>query len=99
MKLSELARKPQLTQVTINDADIVEQYGEPLEFWTWDRQPMEIFVKMAAIDTSNYSTVVGAVRELILDESGKPLLTGDLVLPTPVMMRVLAVVVERLGKS
>ena len=99
MKLSELARKPQLISITIDDAEIVEQYGEPIEFWTWDRQPLDVFVKMAAVDGNNYASVVNAVKELILDESGRPLLTGEVALPTQVMMRVLNVVVERLGKS
>lgn len=98
MKLSELAKKPQLVEITIDDADIVEQFGEPLSFYTWDRQPMDTFLKLASIDNSNIATVIDAVRNLILDEAGKPVLTGDATLPTAVMMRVINRVVESLGK-
>jgi hypothetical protein len=38
------------------------------------------------------------VRGLVLDEEGKPVITGDNTLPTKVMMRVITAVVESLGK-
>lgn len=98
MKLSEIAKKPKLIEVTINDADIVEEFGEPLTFWTWDRQPMDVFLKLAAIDQSNTASVIEAVRELILNEDGSPVLTGEDSLPTKVLMRVIVTVVESLGK-
>jgi hypothetical protein len=98
MKLSEIAKKPKLVEVTINDADIVEEFGEALTFWTWDRQPMDVFLKLAAIDQSNTASVIEAVRELILNEDGSPVLTGEESLPTKVLMRVIVTVVESLGK-
>jgi hypothetical protein len=98
MKLSELAKKPQLVQMTITDQDIVAEYGEAIEFWTWDRQPMDTFLKLASVDQNNTASVIAAVRDLILDETGQPVLTGDAVLPIPVMMRVITQVVEGLGK-
>lgn len=98
MKLSELAKKPQLIKITIDDEDIVQEFGEPLEFWTWDRQPMDTFLRLASVDQSNTSSVIGAVRDLILDETGKPVLVGDVSLPTVVLMRVITRVVESLGK-
>jgi hypothetical protein len=98
MKLSELAKKPQLVKVTIDDADIVAEFGEPLEFWTWDRQPMDTFLKLASLDQNNTATVIEAVRGLVLDEAGSPVITGEATLPTRVMMRVITSVVESLGK-
>jgi hypothetical protein len=98
MKLSELAKKPQLVKVTIDDADIVADFGEPLEFWTWDRQPMDTFLKLASLDQNNTATVIEAVRGLVLDESGTPVITGENTLPTKVLMRVITAVVESLGK-
>ena len=98
MKLSEIAKKPKLIEVTINDADIVEEFGEALTFWTWDRQPMDVFLKLAAIDQSNTASVIEAVRELILNEDGSPVLTGEESLTTKVLMSVIVTVVESLGK-
>lgn len=98
MKLSELAKKPQLVRVTIEDADIVSEFGEALEFWTWDRQPMDTFLKLASLDQNNTASVIEAVRGLVLDEAGAPVITGENTLPTKVMMRVITAVVESLGK-
>ena len=98
MKISELAKKPQLISVIIDDEDIVAEFGESIEFWTWDRQPMDVFLKLASINPDQTATVIQAVRELILDEQGEPVLTQDHVLPTRVMMRVITRVVDGLGK-
>ena len=84
--------------LTLSDEETVAEFGGALEFWTWDRQPMDVFLKLAAIDHSNTSTVVEAVRDLVLDENGKPIIKGDVTLPTKVMMRVITAVVESLGK-
>lgn len=98
MKLAELAKKPQLTKITIDDEETVAEFGEPLEFWTWDRQPMDVFLKLAAIDQSNTASVIEAVRGLILDEAGKEIITKEAQLPTKVLMKVITTVVESLGK-
>lgn len=98
MKLNELAKKPQLIEVTIDDADIVEEFGEALTFHTWDRQPMDVFLKLASISPENSASIMDAVRNLVLDEHGKPILVDGVSLPTKVMMRVITKVVEGLGK-
>jgi hypothetical protein len=98
MKLSEIAKKPLLIEVTIDDADIVEQYGEALTFWTWDRQPMHVFLKLASLNQSDTASVITAVRELILNEDGTQVMSEDAALPTQILMRVITTVVERLGK-
>jgi hypothetical protein len=98
MKLSEVAKKPQLIEVTIDDEDIVAEFGEPLVFHTWDRQPMDTFLKLAAIDPNNYASVIDAVKSLVLNEEGRAILSQDNSLPTKLMMRVIGKVVEGLGK-
>lgn len=98
MKLSELAAKPKLIKITMDDQDLVKEFGEPLEFWTWDRQPMETFLAMSNMDGENYASIIDSVRKLVLDESAKPIINGDVTLPTKVMLRVITKVVETLGK-
>lgn len=99
MKLSELAQKPRLIAVVLDDEDTMAEHGESVEFWTWDRQPMHVFMKLANINADNATAVIDAVRDLVLTEQGDPVLTDGVVLPTRVMMRVLTKVVENLGKS
>lgn len=98
MKLSELSAKPKLVSVIIDDEEIVKEYGEPLEFYTYDRQPVDVFLKLASIDQNNPSMVIDAVRKLILDENGKEIITQDGTLPSKVLMKVIQKAVESLGK-
>ena len=98
MKLTELAREPQLIKITVDDEDIIREYGEAVEFWTWDRQPMDVFLKMANRDPEDRSGIFELVRTLVLDESGQPIITESRSLPMDITMRVLTRVIEQLGK-
>ena len=97
MKLSQLTAKPQLIIVTLDDEETMKEYKEPLEFHTWDRQPLDIFMKLANADQNNTSTIIEIVRTLILDENGKEILNNDNMLPTKVLMRAIGKVTELLG--
>lgn len=99
MKLNQLAAKPQLIPVEINDEETVKQFGEPLEFWIWDRQPMDKFVRLATLDYNNFGEVTTLVKELLLDEQGNEIIRDDLVLPTNILMKAITTVIEALGKS
>lgn len=98
MKLAQIAKKPQLALMTLDDAETVKEFGEPLEFYTWDRQPMDIFLKLSTVDPTNQGAIISAVKELVMDEKGNKILEGEDVLPTNVMLRVMTKVVEGLGK-
>ena len=97
MKLTQLASKPQLECVTIDDKDIVEQYGEPLEFYMYDRQDMETFMSMASLDQNNTGEILKLISNLVYDAEGKKIITDEVTLPIPVMTRVIQKVVGRLG--
>ena len=99
MELSKIATKPQLIKSTLDDEDIVKEFGEPLEFYTWDRTPIDQFMKLASVYKDNYSSVLDAVTGLIMDKEGKPIITKDTSLPNNVLMKVVTKVVEGLGKS
>lgn len=100
MKLSQLAAKPKLIKLTLEDEDVVKEYGEPLEFWTWDRQPLDVFMQLASSTQGKNNAVemIGIVRTLILDEDGKEVITGDKMLPSSILLKVIGIVVEALGK-
>ena len=98
MKLSQLTAKPQLIDVHIDDEDTIKEFGEAIEFWTWDRQPMDTFMKLANSSGNDITNIIGVVRTLILDEKGKEILKDDQMLPTHVLMKAIAKVTELLGK-
>lgn len=98
MKLSQLAAKPQLIKLTIEDPDTVDVFGEAVEFWTWDRQPLDTFMKLAASNGENAGAMIEIVRELILDDQGKPIIAKDNMLPSALLIKAVAKIVETLGK-
>jgi hypothetical protein len=98
MKLSQLSAKPQLIDVHIDDEDTIKEFGEAIEFWTWDRQPMEVFMKLANMNNNDTANIIDVVKTLILDETGKEILTKDSMLPTHVLMKAITKVTELLGK-
>jgi hypothetical protein len=98
LKLTQLASKPQLIKLTLNTESIVEKYGDELEFWIYDRQPIDQFIKMATAQQDDQSKMIKMVNDLILDEDGNQVMTNDNSLPNDVMIAVISAVVERLGK-
>jgi len=98
MKLSELAAKPQLTKIIINDLEIVEKYGEELEFYVHDRFDMETFTKMASVESKEPGKLYEIVKDLILDENGMPVMRDEMVLPMDLMMAAVVKVTDSLGK-
>ena len=98
MKLTQLTAKPQLVLVKIDDEETIQEFNEPLEFYTWDRQPLDVFMKLASVDKDTTNNIIEIVRTLILDEHGKEILTNDSMLPTHVLMKAITKVTELLGK-
>lgn len=98
MKLSELTAKPQLIEIKIDDKETIDAFGEAITFHTWDRQPLDVFMKLANADHTNTANIVEIVRTLILDEKGKEVISKDNVLPTNVLMKAIAKVTDLLGK-
>jgi len=98
MKLTQLAAKPQLVKIELTDEDIIKEFGEELEFFIYDRQPMDKFVRLAQMKGDDMSELITAVNDMVLDEEGNPIVKDGLVLPTNVMTKVIGKVVETLGK-
>ena len=99
MKLSQLAAKPQLIEITIEDEATVSKYGEALSFWVYDRQDIHTFAKMATINGEDFASAAEVVKDLILDQDGLPVTKDGFVLPTDIMMKTVTKVIEELGKS
>lgn len=100
MKLKQLASKPQLIRVALDDEDTLKEYGEELEFYVWDKQPLAKFIKFANVsaESENFPELIDFCAELILDEDAKPVMAEGEVLPAAVMVRCINKVVEQLGK-
>lgn len=98
MKLTQLSAKPQLIKISIDDEDVIKEFGESLDFWIYDRQPLDQFVRLAQMKSENFGDLVEVVNSMVLDEEGGRILQGENMLPTHVMTKVIGKVVETLGK-
>ena len=97
-KLTDLASKPQLTEIIIDDKAIVEKYGDSLQFFIHDRLPMDTFIQLASLDQSNTGKMFEFMKELILDENGNPVMDDGNVLPVDVLNAAVIKVTDNLGK-
>lgn len=97
MKISELSKEPELIKITIDDESIIEKYKEAIDFWTYDRQPLDVFLKLASAKQDDPSAMIKALKPLLLDESGNQVITGNKMIPTDILVLIIAKLVSRLG--
>jgi hypothetical protein len=64
----------------------------------YDRQPIEQFIKIATMKDQNYDDMINIVKDMILNEAGEPVIQPGTNLPMDVFSKVIAKVVESLGK-
>ena len=98
MNLADLAAEPKLIPVLLDSESTIEKYGEALEFWILDRQPIDKYLQMARTREDNMDDMVVAVNEMILDENGNKIVSEGKMLPSTVLMEAFTKVIEALGK-
>ena len=85
-----------IIKLIIDDEETIAQYNEPIEFYTWDRQPLDVFLKLSNTVGSNESVEI--LKSLILDRDGNPVITEGQSLPVLISVKAMAKVMELLGK-
>ena len=100
MKLKELATKPQLVKIVLDDEETISQHEEALEFYVWDKQPLDTFVEFASNTQKpdSYPQLITMCSDMILDEDGNPVMAEGHVLPNQLLLKCVNKVVEQLGK-
>jgi|14_taG_2_1085336.scaffolds.fasta_scaffold00827_13 hypothetical protein len=98
MKLKELATQPKLIKVSIDDETLLEKYGEAVDFWMYDRMPLDRYTKLAGIKTDDFTSMIDLVKEIVLDEDGVPVMDEKHVLPTDLLNAAMVKVVDIVGK-
>jgi len=98
MNISELAKTPQLIDLTLDSPELVQKYGEPIKFHIYDRQPLDVFAKLSTLKEENTGEIANIVQGLILDEKGEPVLKDGAVLPVDVLVSAMTSISAVLGK-
>ena len=98
MELGQLAQKPQLVKLTINQKELVEKYGDELEFYMYDRQPLDVFAKLANFDQNDPGGIIQILKTVILNKEGEEVMKDGLQLPMDVVTECIKVAGDTLGK-
>lgn len=97
--IKDFAKKPQLIQVTIDNPEIVEAYGEPIDFWMMDYVDLSTYFGFFKAQGDNDGDSVNILlRKIILNQEGKPALADDEALPVDITVAALTKINEILGK-
>jgi hypothetical protein len=98
MKLTQLAKEPQLIRIELDDEEIRQEYNDSLEFWIYDRQPLDQFIKLATSKQDDIGSMIELINAMILDENGQRVIKDNLTLPSNIILKVVSKVTETLGK-
>ena len=100
MNITELAKKPQLEQVSLDDPELVELYGEPITFWMLDFVDINTYFDFFKFQgEQDGEALMTVLRKIILNDQGEPAIATDTVLPVDITFAALAKINEHLGKS
>lgn len=98
MDLKQLAAKPKLSKVTVDTELVVEAYGEPVEFYMYDRQDLPLYMKLIQLKEDE-SELWHLVKSIVLDAEGRRVLEDGEILPVDIMVPVIEAAVKHLGNQ
>ena len=98
MKIDQIAKKPELIKLTTDSEIIRENYGEDLEFYMYDIQPMGVLVKLTSLTEKDLDKFMDVLEEVVLNEEGNKVCADGKSLPLDVMTAVVQKVGEYMGK-
>ena len=100
MNITNFVKKPQLLEIAIDDADIVETYGEAVKFWMKDHIDLDTYFDFYRYQKESSSEqLMATIRKIILKEDGTRAIADDEVLPLDLTLAVLVRINDNLGKS
>jgi len=100
MDIAKLANKPQLEKLTLDDADIVERFGEPITFYIHDHMGISTYFNFYKLQQAEDDTLLNdLLRKIILKEDGSNAIGPDEVLPVQLVLAILMRINDFLGKS
>ena len=97
IKLSSLKAKPTLVEKLLDDEEVVKVVGGAIQFWTWDRVPLETYMQLVSAEADDIKIRFDIAKKLILNEDGSVMLNGDEVFTPAIMTAVVAEVFDGMG--
>ena len=99
MDISKFAKKPQLTKILLDEPEVIEQYGEAIEFHMMDQMTISTYFEFYRLQQEENSDKLNdLLRKIILKEDGTPAITQEEILPVDLTLTLLVKINEFLGK-
>lgn len=100
MNINKYASVPKLIKIDLDDATLLERYGEPITFWTYDIVGLSTYFEFFNARSQNeFDQLNRIMKKLILLEDGKPALQDNEDLPIDIGAAAINKIGEILGKS
>ena len=100
MNIKKFASVPKLIEIVIKDENILEKYGEPITFYTYDFIPLETYFGFYDAKSNNeFATLSKLMRGMILNDKGEKVLADNEDLPLDIAAACINKLGELLGKS
>jgi hypothetical protein len=100
MDISKFAKKPTLTKIVMDDAEVIEQYGETIEFHMLDQMSISTYFEFYRLQQDQDSDKLNdLLRKIVLKDDGTPALSEEEIFPVDLTLGLLVKINEFLGKS
>lgn len=100
MNINEYATTPKLLKLVLDSAELIEAYGEPIIFWTYDIVSLSTYFDFFnARNNSEFDSLNKIIKKMILLEDGSPAIKEGQDLPIDIVAAALSKIGEILGKS
>ena len=100
MDISKFAKKPILTKIVMDDPEVIEVYGEVIEFHMLDQMSISTYFEFYRLQQEQNSDKLNdLLRKIVLKEDGTPALTEEEIFPVDITLALLVKINDFLGKS
>lgn len=100
MNIKDFASVPQLIEISLDNKELLDKYGEPITFYTYDVVPLATYFDFYnARSNSEFEQLDKMMKRMILDSEGKPVLAHNEDLPIDIAAAAINKIGEILGKS
>jgi hypothetical protein len=100
MDITNFIKKPQLLEIALDDASIVETYGEAVTFYMKDHVDLDTYFDFYRYQQeSSNEQLMTTLRKIILKSDGTRALADGEILPIDLTLAILVRVNDNLGKS
>lgn len=100
MNIKDFASKPSLIEIILDDKDLLDKYGEPITFYTYNIVRMSTYFDFFNARSNNeFGNLDKMMKSMILDKDGNKVLADDEDLPIDIAAAAINKIGEILGKS